>query len=82
MIKFSNSLQYICPKIKWEDWIAEVILEFIINIISDQMIIPEVVNSNLNKRKLLHSFLNLFNSKENQEEQINSINIYIKEIWT
>ena len=52
----------------------------IINIISDQMIIPEVVNSNLNKRKLLHSFLNLFNSKENQEEQINSINIYIKEI--
>ena len=52
----------------------------IINIISDQMIIPEVVNSNLNKRKLLDSFLNLFNSKENQEEQINSINIYIKEI--
>ena len=52
----------------------------IINIISDQMIIPEVVNSNLNKRKLLDSFLNLFNSKENQDEQINSINIYIKEI--
>ena len=52
----------------------------IINIISDQMIIPEVVNSNLNKRKLLDNFLNLFNSKENQEEQINSINIYIKEI--
>ena len=44
------------------------------------MIIPEVVNSNLNKRKLLDNFLNLFNSKENQEEQINSINIYIKEI--
>ena len=52
----------------------------IINIISDQMIIPEIVNSNLNKRKLLDIFLNLFNSKENQEEQINSINIYIKEI--
>jgi len=52
----------------------------IINIISDQMIIPEVVNSNLNKRKLLDSFLNLFNSKTNQENQINSINIYLKEI--
>jgi len=52
----------------------------IINIISDQMIIPEVVNSSLNKRRLLDSFLNLFNSKTNQENQINSINIYIKEI--
>ncbi len=52
----------------------------IINIISDQMIIPEVINSNLSKSKLLDSFLNLFNSKTNQENQINSINIYIKEI--
>ena len=52
----------------------------IINIISDQMIIPEFVNSNLNKKKLLESFLNLFNSKTNQQHQINSINIYIKEI--
>ena len=52
----------------------------IINIISDQMIIPEVVNSNLNKKKLLNSFLNLFNSSKIQEKQINLINIYIKEI--
>ena len=52
----------------------------VINIISDQMIIPEVVNSNLNKRKLLESFLTLLNSKANQEKQINSVNIYIKEI--
>ena len=52
----------------------------LINIISDQMIIPEVLNSNLNKRKLLDSFLNLFNSKTNQENQINSINIYLNEI--
>tara|TARA_B100001057_G_scaffold318485_1_gene318726 strand:- start:794 stop:1921 length:1128 start_codon:yes stop_codon:yes gene_type:complete len=52
----------------------------IINIISDQMIIPEIINSNLNKRKLLDGFINLFNSKINQENQINSINIYIKEI--
>ena len=52
----------------------------IINIVSDQMIIPEVVNSNLSKKKLLDSFLNLFNSRKNQENQINSINIYIKDI--
>ena len=52
----------------------------IINIISKQMIIPEVVNSNLNKRKLLDCFLNLLNSKKNQENQINLINLYIKEI--
>ena len=52
----------------------------IINIISDQMIIPEVVNSNLSKKKLLSEFLNLYNSKKNQDKQINLINIYIKEI--
>ncbi len=52
----------------------------IINIISDQMIIPEVVNSNLNKRKLLNNFLSLLESRKNQENQINLINIYIKEI--
>ncbi len=52
----------------------------IINIISGQMIIPEVLNSNLNKRKLLDVFLNLFNNRKNQENQINSVNIYINEI--
>ncbi len=52
----------------------------IINIISNQMIIPEVINSNLNERKLLDSFINLFNSKTNQENQINLINNYLKEI--
>ena len=52
----------------------------IINIISDKMIIPEVVNSNLNKRKLLNNFLSLLESRKNQENQINLINIYIKEI--
>ncbi len=52
----------------------------IINIISNQMIIPEVINSNLNERKLLDSFLNLFNSNQNQQNQIDSINNYIKEI--
>ena len=44
------------------------------------MIIPEVVNSNLNEKKLLNIFLNLFNDRKKQETQINSINTYIKEI--
>ena len=52
----------------------------LINIISNQMIIPEVVNSNLNKKKLIDSFLNLLNNKKNQERQINLINLYINEI--
>ena len=52
----------------------------LINIISNKMIIPEVVNSNLNKKNLLSSFLNLLNSDENQINQINSVNIHLKEI--
>ena len=52
----------------------------LINIISNQMIIPEVVNSNLNEKKLLNIFLNLFNDRKKQETQINSINMHLKEI--
>ncbi len=52
----------------------------LINIISNQMIIPEVVNSNLNEKKLLNIFLNLFNDRKKQETQINLINMYLKEI--
>ena len=52
----------------------------LINIISNQMIIPEVVNSNLNEKKLLNIFLNLFNDRKKQETQIDSINMYLKEI--
>jgi len=52
----------------------------LINIISNQMIIPEVVNSDLNEKKLLSNFLILFNNKKIQEDQINSINMYLKEI--
>ena len=44
------------------------------------MIIPEVVNSNLNEKKLLNIFLNLFNDRKKQENQINLINMYLKEI--
>ncbi len=52
----------------------------LINIISNKMIIPEVVNSNLNEKKLLNIFLNLFNDRKKQETQINSINMHLKEI--
>ncbi len=52
----------------------------LINIISNQMIIPEVVNSNLNEKVLLNNFSNLFNDRKKQETQINSINMYLKEI--
>ena len=52
----------------------------LINIISNQMVIPEVVNSNLNEKKLLNIFLNLLNDRKKQESQINSINMYLKEI--
>ena len=52
----------------------------LINIIANQMIIPEVINSNLNEKKLLVSFLELLVNKKKQESQINLINIYLKEI--
>ncbi len=52
----------------------------LINIISNKMIIPEVVNSNLNEKKLLNIFLSLFNDRKKQETQINSINMHLKEI--
>ncbi len=52
----------------------------IINIISNKMIIPEVVNSNLNKKNLLNSFSNLLYSNKNQINQIESVNLYLKEI--
>ena len=44
------------------------------------MIIPEVVNSNLNEKKLLNIFLNLFNDRKKQKKQIKSINMYLKEV--
>ena len=52
----------------------------LINIISNKMIIPEVINSNLNKKKLLNTFLSLLNSTTDQEKQIKNINVYLKEI--
>ena len=42
--------------------------------------IDKVINSNLNKKNLLNAFLNLSNSNENQNVQINEINNYLNEI--
>ena len=52
----------------------------LINIISNKMIIPEIINSNLNSTNLLNAFLILSNSNQNQNEQINEINKYLNEI--
>jgi len=52
----------------------------LINIISNKMIIPEITNSNLNKKNLLNAFLTLCNSNENQNLQITEINNYLNEI--
>ena len=52
----------------------------LINIISNKMIIPEIINSNLNKKNLLNSFIKLLMNNENQKLQIKEINKYLKNI--
>ena len=52
----------------------------LINIISNKMIIPEIINSNLNKKNLLNSFKKLLMNNENQKLQIKEINKYLKNI--
>ena len=41
------------------------------------MIIPELVNSKLNKKSLLELFLKLLNEKDFRKEQISNINSYL-----
>ena len=53
----------------------------IINIMAKKMIIPEVVNSGLNDKKLLKNFINLLNNtNRNNKKQITSSQIYIKQL--
>ena len=64
------------------NYTTEILLSFfvniknacILNIISKKEIIPEVVNSNLNKKSLIKTFEKLLNDKNFRESQINSIN--------
>ncbi len=46
----------------------------LLNIISDKIIIPELVNSNLTEKKLLNLFEKLLINKTYREEQINNVN--------
>ena len=52
----------------------------ILNILSNKMIIKEVVNRNLNKKNLLEAFDILFNNKEFRDKQILDIRKYLPEI--
>ena len=52
----------------------------LINIVSKKMIIPEVVNSNLNKINLIKIFNQLLNNESLRNEQIRNINYYIDQL--
>ncbi len=52
----------------------------ILNILSNKMIIKEVVNKNLNKKNLLEAFEVLFNDKNFRDKQILDIQKYLPEI--
>ena len=52
----------------------------IINIIENKMIIPELTNSKLNKKKFTEEFTNLLSDEEAAIKQIESINIVLKEV--
>tara|TARA_Y100000768_G_scaffold177621_1_gene132905 strand:- start:167 stop:1141 length:975 start_codon:yes stop_codon:yes gene_type:complete len=52
----------------------------ILNIISNKIIIPEVVNSKLTKKSLISSFTKLLNSKNYRDQQIKDVNFYLPNI--
>ncbi len=52
----------------------------IINIIENRMIVPEITNSNLNKKKFIEEFIRLISDKELASNQIKSINKTLKKI--
>ena len=52
----------------------------LLNIISNKMIIPEIINSNLTKKNLVNSFDKLLNDKNFRDKQINKVNYYLSNI--
>ena len=54
----------------------------ILNILENQLIIPEITNSNLNKITFEKGFKKLINDDKSNEEQINKINKILKNIET
>ncbi len=49
----------------------------LLNIVSNKMIIPEIVNSNLNEENLIYTFEKLLNNYDYRNNQITSINHYM-----
>lgn len=72
------------------NYLSELILKFfvkvqyacLLNIISKKMIIPEIINSNLNNKQLINSFENLINNEKIRNEQISNVNQNIPYIQT
>ncbi len=70
------------------NYFTELILKFfvkvkyacLLNIISKKMIIPEIVNSNLNNKKLINTFEDLINNEKLRNEQIDNINNTISKV--
>ena len=54
----------------------------ILNILENELIIPEITNSNLNKISFEKGFKKLINDNKSNEEQINKINKILKNIET
>ena len=54
----------------------------ILNIIDNQMIIPEITNSNLNKKIFLIKFIDLLNSSEKNKKQIQNVNRILDTIYS
>jgi len=54
----------------------------IINIVANKMIVPELTNSSLTKKKFIKYFVNLITDFDSNERQIIAINSYLKQIET
>ncbi len=70
------------------NYLTEIILKLfvnvrnacLLNIISEKMIIPEVVNSNLTKRSLIIAFEKLLINEDSRNQQLKNINLYLPHI--
>ena len=54
----------------------------IINIVANKMIVPELTNSSLTKKKFVKYFVNLITDFDSNEKQIIAINSYLKQLET
>tara|TARA_B100000575_G_scaffold288238_1_gene287944 strand:- start:4536 stop:5642 length:1107 start_codon:yes stop_codon:yes gene_type:complete len=54
----------------------------ILNIVSNKIIIPEIINSKLNKNDLINMFIKITTDNNFREEQIKNVNLYLPHIET